>query len=943
MGKFSDLPFFLLDEYFSESISTSNDTITPISGSYLHGGRSSIIVDGGYWEKMWINVKTINSEEPEYPGLVAYNFKINSSYRNGDNFNFDLGSLITLQASANGTFENESEVYFKKGSYIYEWLTKNSEYKDYFNTNKTWLYFGKIYLHSSSTSTYRIIFDGLKNFALNCLPLHQRTDNIQEFLKLYFDNIQHKTYNMTKDISTLIDPMEVDSNWIYYVAKNYNMDTDIGFSGLQLREWVECLPNLLKRRGTYTSLYIIWKLFLKNTPDNLNIYNRWHNRNLYSTYGIRTPLGHFYDVLHQMSYGYRPEGCAGKKWYMKIFDDVATHDIYHQSNEALIWKTRHQMYTKNIVVQCYDLSYNRIWPTKVEAINTGLVEVTFSTPQAGYVFMESDEDYLHSQNDESIEWSISHNQDQKEVITQYQTLLYNMMMPETIDISDANITSVNFSSAVDGYGIILKDGVYAYNFKTTPLSEWSINHALGKRELLVQTFDVNDLMTQANNIHLDDENNCTITWSKPTSGYAILKTVEHETSLPNWTDKVLSTHYKVEIDLSCAPLNDDDTIPKILSESTIDSLIEKWESMRPVTRVSHYHELISPITDFTGAYYPLYSGYNSFLLTKYCASSSEYVPAASASEMVYNQYSNSNKWVVTHNFGTRNLIVQCYDRSNNRIWPKSILGRYNNQIDIEFDKSVNGTAAVLSTAVSGYLYTENSSAGSSPWLINHALNLKEVISQYDNTSYRKIMPSDVELSDSNNLIATWSSYKNGMGLISASEVIWLETVPTSVWYIDHRLGCDSVICLFFDDNDKMIQPEYINLASNNRVVARFSDDTSGYAIVRSVNKAFLESDVMDNISYWMLGCGVSGSSFDPVVNNSVDTFLVSGSDFEYYYDNDYYYLDMEIGKQDDDMNITEIAWFDKYNKIRFYTCCSIIHKPKDVWFNSHHRIKRSQL
>jgi hypothetical protein len=264
-------------------------------------------------------------------------------------------------------------------------------------------------------------------------------------------------------------------------------------------------------------------------------------------------------------------------------------------------------------------------------------------------------------------------------------------------------------------------------------------------------------------------------------------------------------------------------------------------------------------------------------------------------------------------------------------------------LEIEFSVPVNGTASLLSTAVSGETYTSDPS-GSSEWLITHSRHLKEVITQYDSMEYNKMMPKDVELIDDSSLIATWTTFNSGMGIISSSEIIWYETTAKSTWYIDHRLGCESVICLFFNNDDKMIQPESMKLINNNRIMATFSEDFSGYALVRSINRSLLESDVMESIKYWKVGGGTSGFLYDPVTSNDVESMFASGSvsEDDYYYDNNYYYLDLELGKSENDLDIREIAWFDENDIIRFYTYCSNIHKPKDVWFNTHLRVKRSQ-
>jgi hypothetical protein len=952
MGKFSDLPHFLLDDYFSQSIDSGVTATenTEITGSYLHGQRTSIVAEGGIWTKMWIDVKEVGGDEPEYPGFVEYKFKAKNTYRDGDNFNFELGSLLTLPASANGTFDSGSDVYFKKESYMYEWLVNNSSYSNYFNTNKTWLYFGKIY-QTDNVNGYRIIFDGMKNFVMNAIPRHQRTDNLTEFMDISFDKVYQQIYNMTKDVFSLIDPREVNINWIEYLANAYGMDIDVNLTGLALREWVENLVYLLKRKGTYTSLYIIWKTLLENTTNDLNIYNRWHVADLYSTFGIRYPLGHFYDILHQMEYGLEPVGCSGKNWYERVFDDIATSDIWHQATESLVWKTKHQMYTKTMVVQCYNESYQRIWPSKIEVIDTGLIEITFGVACTGYAFLESSPDYLHSQGGDSIEWSIAHNSAEPSgVISQYSSLVYNIIMPENINLYDENLIDVDFGTATDGYGIILSDNLSVVTC-ATPSASWTMRHNLGSKEVLVQSFDTQDNMIQSNNLKLMDDNSCLLTWTTPTSGYIIARAIDQEETLPSFdlNDKIMSPHYKVEIDLSCEPLDNDATIPSILAEETIDRLVSKWEIIRPVTRYSHYHELISPVTDFKGQYVSLYGGdHNAFLLSKYCASASEFIPDLTSDTMLYQQNSNASTWTISHNMDTKNVIVQCWDYNNRRIWPNIIQAKYDDTILIDFDVAVRGTASIVTVPPSGSIHTQSSVA--STWSVIHSRSLKEVISQYDiqnDTSLEnyKAMPSDITLSNDNNLISSWTTYNKGLGVISDSEIIWAESTAKTSWIIDHRMGSDSVIVQFFDDDDKMIQPSSIILSTSNRCIATFPNNQSGYAVLRSVNKAFTEATIMSNIingGYWMLGEGTSGSDYNPITNNSVQSMLVSGSTFDDDSDDDMYYLDFEIGQQTEDWDITEIAWFDKYNKIRFYSYFSPIHKPKDNWFNSHYRITRSQ-
>jgi hypothetical protein len=86
-----------------------------------------------------------------------------------------------------------------------------------------------------------------------------------------------------------------------------------------------------------------------------------------------------------------------------------------------------------------------------------------------------------------------------------------------------------------------------------------------------------------------------IEFSKPVNGYAILKEVG--SVYRNIEGNILSPHYKVECDLTCRPINNED----IINEETVNFLINNFESMRGVTRVPHYHFVFAPLTDFSGS------------------------------------------------------------------------------------------------------------------------------------------------------------------------------------------------------------------------------------------------------------------------------------------------------------------------------------------------------
>lgn len=191
-------------------------------------------------------------------------------------------SFIFIKHPDDQDFESGSEVYFKIGDAFYNWLIKNETlYKKYINTNFPFLYFGNIYRNNDNG--YIINFYGIKDYVMDALPEHNRTPNLSEFFKLYFDMIYQKIYNSAKNIKTLLDPSEVDINYIGYIADMYNVSIRDSLNEIEKREFVKNIIYLLKRIGTYSSIYIIWKLISRDPYNNINIYERWHEEKPNST------------------------------------------------------------------------------------------------------------------------------------------------------------------------------------------------------------------------------------------------------------------------------------------------------------------------------------------------------------------------------------------------------------------------------------------------------------------------------------------------------------------------------------------------------------------------------------------------------------------------------------------------------------------------------------
>ena len=171
-----------------------------------------------------------------------------------------------------------SEIYIKNNSMLHLYL-KNHGQSSYVNTLKPYLYLGKLYPKDDIDNTIMVEINYLKDFALNAIPEHQRTDNLRELFGVTFDEFYSQIYNKMGNTLSLSDPFETPAEYLRYLLETYGTTSIIpeGSTNFVLdRFFINNLPPLLKRKGSYSSLYGIFR-FLTNTTNRLNVYEHWHS------------------------------------------------------------------------------------------------------------------------------------------------------------------------------------------------------------------------------------------------------------------------------------------------------------------------------------------------------------------------------------------------------------------------------------------------------------------------------------------------------------------------------------------------------------------------------------------------------------------------------------------------------------------------------------------
>lgn len=182
------------------------------------------------------------------------------------------------------TYEDEtdftgSEIYIRNDSPLHRYLS-NFGYSEYINVLKPYLYLGKLYPKDSSNNIISIETYFMKDYVVDALPEHQRTDNVREFLGVAFDQLYTQQYYKFRDILRQSDPDEMKNEYLQYLLETFGTTSiiPVGENTWDLdRFFIRNLPALLKRKGAYSAIYGIFR-FLTNTTNRLNIYEQWHEK-----------------------------------------------------------------------------------------------------------------------------------------------------------------------------------------------------------------------------------------------------------------------------------------------------------------------------------------------------------------------------------------------------------------------------------------------------------------------------------------------------------------------------------------------------------------------------------------------------------------------------------------------------------------------------------------
>lgn len=130
---------------------------------------------------------------------------------------------------------------------------------------------------------------------------------------------------------------------------------------------------------------------------------------------------------------------------------------------------------------------------------------------------------------------------------------------------------------------------------------------------------------------------------------------------------------------------------------------------------------------------------------------------------VSDSFTSTTSHTVTHNFGTKNVIVQVFDNSDNLIIPSSITTTDTTNVEIIFSSPTSGRVVVAKGGhlVTGELTYRLSVSGSSTYPISHSLNEDFPIVQVYNTERSQVIPAEITTTSANALDVTFNSTFSG--------------------------------------------------------------------------------------------------------------------------------------------------------------------------------------
>ena len=910
-GKFSDIPYFLISKYFS--IIQKYYGQVPALSTSLIGPKTSIVTRGapvqelfvkdnsfGY-RSIWITIDSVNNNEfTVFKNDQSLIPSTTYTELSGQYYNFKIFDLIGKTEVVEG-----DELYFRKDSPFYEWLLNGASqyFKDqttydfiienYINTNKAFIYFGNIYKKSNIENLYSIQYYGLKDYVVNCIPDHQRTDKLTKFLYYNFDYIFNEIYSLEKNIPSIYDAYEIDQKYLTLMSSVFGVNVDdLDIDNSTKRSFVAELINLVKKKGTFTGLRSIWKLLTKGSDNLINFYEKWHDKNIVG----QVPL---------VSYEEHP-------WYGYYDISKPIPGSYYDT-----WSKKYNtlQYPENQDVKCLSTAYKiEIDLTKAPIHKTEIFNKTLADKVFEYW------EFFRPINRVSD---------------------YNIFVSPLTDLSLRRIplysrTEQAFLDSRSYTGNITFPDTHIEYFAVNSNGEYIINHNLNTWTPIIQCYSFELNLINPDSITILDSNRVKIQMRFGGNIFAFIKRsiTAAQKLIPGTQAEFPSQYY--------------------ISDFFKDGEMESPESFRIISQNSYEiipGNLSLSHSDYSAVFFqPTASSIWSFqqffgtrfFISLYDSDGKKIQPSSIVSDFsiyttnVYFDEPTAGYAVLTtvdmlnifpsvgpvtslsinHNLDTVNFNIQIFDAANEVIVPDGVEVVDENNINVYLDEPTQ--IFVLLTPSDVEIALPNT------WKIYHNLNVKEIYTQVFNLNYTEEVPDYLELTGINTFTTILET-----GRVTFDRYTHLHNNPTvsNIWNINHNLGYSGVLVNTYDENNLKIYPKNITLLDENNTIVEFDRDVSGYAVLVGIGSPVF-TDILKLTKFRLSN------------NSNTNTFVAPIT--EMWNDTDFFYfrLDVPLNTQ---ININKIEILTDLNEVLFDSICSNIYKSSNFTMTIFYRVSIRKL
>jgi len=199
---------------------------------------------------------------------------------------------------------------------------------------------------------------------------------------------------------------------------------------------------------------------------------------------------------------------------------------------------------------------------------------------------------------------------------------------------------------------------------------------------------------------------------------------------------------------------------------------------------------------------------------------------------------DTNEWVMNHNLGNKHVVINFYDKFDNKqIFPDNLTLINDNTSIATFAENVNGYAII-----NGIINTFDITTNNTTWTIEHSFNRNVIFNLFDEND-EEIFPNTTKIIDNSHIEFTFDMPKKGTVVLSNDIILYDFNLSSYEWYVNHTFSHKNLLIKTFNELNEEIVPEYIESTDDNTVKIKFSQPESGYVIASGNEATILDPSI----------------------------------------------------------------------------------------------------